>query len=86
VLDGVGPGSCRVLFGVPVPVLSYHGKDARRGCAESRVVSHPRAICALIGSGHRVSTRKTLERPSLIAFGASGWAFSGLRTEPVDRL
>ena len=73
-----GTGSCRVQPGVPVPVLSYHGQDApgaararrprelihSRLPAQSRIVSHPRAICALIESGHRVCTRKPLAKLS----------------------
>jgi hypothetical protein len=81
-----GTGSCRVQPGVPVPVLSYHGQDApgaararrppelihSRLPAQSRIVSHPRPICALIESGHRVSTRKPPSKAQPVAFGASG--------------
>ncbi len=80
-----GTGSCRVQPGVPVPVLSYHGQDApgaararrprelihSRLPAQSRIVSHPRAICALIESGHRVSTRKPLSKLSRLHSAAA---------------
>jgi len=50
------------------------------------IVSRTRAICALIESGHRVSTRKPLRKAQPIAFGTAVQVFPGYTREPVDGL